>query len=134
MRQDVISCDEDVAHRAAPIFLALLAALPVACSRGEGNSTTAALEAGDTLIDCATGNADFEHVCTVEQSGTAQNRILVVRRPDGGFRRFMIGAQGLIAADGAEQPAVTAMSDGRMEVSVGGERYRIPASMAGKVR
>ena len=54
--------------------------------------------------------------------------ILVVRHPDGGFRRFevMRDGTGLAAADGAER-AVVSLHEQGIEVAVGTDRYRFPA-------
>lgn len=54
---------------------------------------------------------------------------LVVRHPDGGFRRFELGVpgRGLITAAGADQAEVT-NRDGLVEVRVGADRYRLPVS------
>ena len=55
--------------------------------------------------------------------------ILIVRHPDGGFRRFELGVagRGIITADGIEQ-AVIAQGEGIVEVSVGADRYRLPVA------
>ena len=33
----------------------------------------------------------------------------------------------MVAADGAEQAEVTLLGDGRIEVAIGGDRFRLPA-------
>jgi len=86
---------------------------------------------GDDLIDCATGSAaGFAHDCAVERTVQDGAVVLIVRHPDGGFRRFKVvdGGQSLAAADGAEALAIAANAD-RLDVSVDGDRYRIPKAM-----
>lgn len=69
-------------------------------------------------IDCAVGpGAEMGADCLVERAGD----VLVIRHPDGGFRRLNV--IDLRAADGSD-PAQVA-SDGTMvEVRVEGDRYR----------
>ena len=52
--------------------------------------------------------------------------------PDGGFRRFKVltDGHGLEVADGAED-ASTEVVDGRLDVQVGADRYRFPATVRG---
>lgn len=83
----------------------------------------------DGVADCAVGGtADWHRNCSVEQDGD----ILTIRHADGGFRRFRIvkDGHGLVAADGAEQASVAVMGKGRIELSVGRDHYRMPATIA----
>ncbi|HEY9090533.1 hypothetical protein [Parasphingorhabdus sp.] len=56
---------------------------------------------------------------------------LVVRHPDGGFRRFNIltDGHGLEAADGAEKARIEIVDDSEILVSVGSDKYIMPARM-----
>lgn len=77
--------------------------------------------------ECAiAGAAAFEPVCTIEPIETEEGPGLVVRAPGGSFRRFLVTDEGrsVETADGAEPAFVTALSDGRIEVVVAGDRYR----------
>ena len=88
--------------------------------------------AADTRIECRIdGTAGFERVCRIEASDSAEGRILIVRKPDGGFRRFRVATDGtgIAAADGAERAEVARLGDGRSEVTIGGEAFRLPASV-----
>lgn len=79
-----------------------LALLLTACSPSESGAPAAQ---GDTLIDCAVGGAaDFAHECSLERSRQDGTPMLIVRHPDGGFRRFKIIDEGhsLTAADGCQ--------------------------------
>jgi hypothetical protein len=109
-----------------------------ACS-GPSPSETAtpapkqAAASSDNTIDCAVGGAaEFQRNCRVEEARPAGMKILVVRHPDGGFRRFEVltDGHGLATADGAEQ-AETSVADGQLLVSVGSDRYRFPATIRG---
>ena len=73
------------------------------CSAGESSA-----KAADDAIDCAVhGAARFAHVCAVERGEGPDARLLIVRHPDGGFRRFeRIGPAGLVS-----WPAVCIVGD-----------------------
>lgn len=101
----------------------LLTLLLAACGRPPGDP-----EPDMRVIDCALGDAaDFSASCKVEQAG----QVLVVHHPDGGFRRLqkVADGRGVIAADGVEPAHVAWIADGRLEVTVGHDRYRFPATM-----
>ncbi|MBS0479997.1 MAG: hypothetical protein JSR79_11945 [Proteobacteria bacterium] len=91
-----------------------------------------AVAGGDDRIECAAaGAAAFARDCTVERTQSAEGLILTVRRPDNGFHRLLVvkDGRGVIAADGAESARVTVIGDGRIEVAIGGDRYRLPATV-----
>jgi hypothetical protein len=90
-------------------------------------------EASDDFIECAVGGTTaFALDCAVERSEQDGTLFLVVRHPDGAFRRFEVLAdgRGLAAADGAEPARVSTMEAG-IEVAVGADRYRFPATIRG---
>jgi hypothetical protein len=90
----------------------------------------------ENLIECAVaGAAAFARECRVQQTQTDGAPTLVVRHPDGGFRRFEIlsDGTGLATADGA-QPADVSLHEDGIEVAVGTDRYRFPATIAGDAR
>jgi len=89
----------------------------------------------DGAIVCARqGSNDFARVCTVEREQGADGLILTVRHPDGAFHRLLVtkDGRGVIAADGAEKAVVTVLSKDSIEVALGGDRYRLPATVRGK--
>ncbi|MEO5494886.1 MAG: hypothetical protein ABIR08_12780 [Sphingomonas sp.] len=91
--------------------------------------------ASEERIECAAaGVATFARDCTVERTQAAEGLVLTVRRPDNGFRRLLVvgDGRGVIAADGAEAATVTLIGDGRIEVAIGGDRYRLPATVKAK--
>ena len=53
------------------------------------------------------------------------------RVPGGGFRRFVVAGDGtgVAAADGAEPAMVTIIDDDRIEVAIGGDTFRLPATV-----
>lgn len=110
--------------RTSSIGLALLLA-------GCGASPPEAAPAGADRIACRTGGAaDYADVCTIERTRDADGTILTLRHPDGGFRRLRVATdgRGVIAADGAE-PAVVTPGDRLIEVTLGGDAYRLPATV-----
>ena len=104
-----------------------LAFLPLAACAQDAPKASAA--DSDDRIACAVGGAaEFARACQVERREVDGVPILVVRHPDGGFRRFevMRDGTGLAAADGAERAVVSLREQG-IEVAVGADRYRFPA-------
>jgi len=86
----------------------------------------------DNRIDCRIGpDAQFERSCTFEREEGPQGVTLTVRKPDGGFRRLRVvtDGRGVVAADGAEPAQVTVMDDRRIEVAIGEDRFRLPATV-----
>lgn len=120
-------------RNAAPLIAATL--LLASCGdsgapRGEGTGAGAA--SGQALIDCATdGSRQWERACTAETRQGGEGPIVVVRGPDGGFRRLAITSdgRGVVAADGAEPALVTPAGEDLIEVAIGNDRYRLPATV-----
>jgi hypothetical protein len=105
----------------------LLAFALAACSTQESSGGSGTAGAGDR-IECRIGGAaQFDRFCTVERDGAD----LTVRKPDGGFRRLRIVAdgRGVEAADGAQPAVVTLLADRRIEVAIGGDAFRLPATV-----
>lgn len=112
---------------------ALLALGALAFVAGCTPSEPESLTGGDeSRIACALGDeTEFTEQCDAERVQNGEMRELVMRHPDGGFRRFEIvsDGRGLVAADGSEEAVVTPLTDGRIQLSVGGDRYRLPATV-----
>src|SRR6186713_2959648 len=90
----------------------------------------------DSRIACAlAAAAAFARDCWVEQHRAGASLRLVVRHPDGGLRVFdvLTDGHGLATADGADAAQV-ALAEGGIEVAVGRDRYRFPATIAGDDR
>ena len=82
--------------------------------------------AGAEYIPCAlAGAAEFSPTCTVESQIVPGGTILVIRHPDGGFRRFEIEGDLVRTADGVDPAVVTVLPDAT-EVAVESDRYRLP--------
>ena len=89
----------------------------------------------DGRIVCApAGNAALSRQCTLDRTQTAEGLVLTVHKPDGGFRRLLVvkDGRGVIAADGAEAAKVTIVENNQIEVAIGGDRFRLPATIKGK--
>ena len=99
------------------------------CGQAGGKSETAAAE-NDATIYCALGGAgNFARECTLERAEVDGAEVLVVRHPDGSFRRFEIVDGALTLADGAPFADIAA-GDGGIDVTVGADRYSFPADIA----
>jgi hypothetical protein len=64
------------------------------------------------------------------ESASAQLGImLVLRHPNGGFRRFNVlnNGRGLSVADGFDETRISLLEDGMIELSSGDDKYRLPA-------
>lgn len=88
-------------------------------------------EPGAERIECALGEgAQMAADCFVERSVMAGARVLTVRHPGGGFRRFeqVDDGRGLIVADGADDAKLN-FTDDVLEVTVANDRYRFPAAL-----
>jgi hypothetical protein len=85
----------------------------------------------DQRIECALdGAAGFARICTIERSA-GPDVVFTVRSPNGSFRRLATtrDGRGVMAADGAEEAQVTVIASDLIEVSIGDDRYRLPATI-----
>jgi hypothetical protein len=127
-------------------FLLVPLALLAACGSGGGDRETASartseeklipapaptVEPVDARVECAVDGAGFARVCTLDKVTGADGLGLTLRSPSGSFRRLKVtkDGRGLVAADGAEPAKVTVIGPGRIEVAIGGDRYRLPAAV-----
>jgi hypothetical protein len=113
--------------RAALAATVALAACGGHAPAGHGGGATM-----DGRIECRTGDAPFARACTVEEAESGAGRVLTLRKPDGGFRRLLVtrDGRGVIAADGAEPARVGVIDDRRIEVTIGADAFRLPATIA----
>lgn len=88
---------------------------------------------GAQRIECAAGAGEpLARDCLVEREARDGLTLLVVRRSDGGYRRFvqLEDGRGLAAADGADEARVSL--DGELlQVEIADETYRFPARSIG---
>ncbi len=85
-------------------------------------------------VSCALGDEQqFTDSCTLQRLVGSERTTIVLGRGDVGFRRFVMTAdgRGLITADGAEPARVSIVGDAEVEVAVGDDRYRLPATIQG---
>ena len=113
----------------------ILIALLSACGSGERTPAEqeAAMAQGDDTPVCSIGGSqDWSPDCTLQRDGD----LLTIRHPDGGFRRFRVlsDGRGLEEADGAEKVQLRIMGGRMIEASIGDDRYRLPAKVAGQAR
>lgn len=108
---------------------ATLGLLLAACSQEA--PTTPPIAEGAEHIACAVGGAgELSRACAVERAEEDGGLLLVVHHPDGAFRRFQVltDGRGIAVADGADE-AVTLLTDGALDVTVGADRYIFPATV-----
>ena len=106
-------------------------------SADEGGLAAAEERAADQApingkIKCAVnGETDFATVCEEERLSTADGVILIVRHPDGGFRRFNVltDGRGLEVADGSEKAKIEIVEDNEIKIRVGADQYILSARM-----
>ena len=86
----------------------------------------------DGKIECAlAGSSTFDRVCTTDKISGPEGQILVIRHPDGGFRRFNIltDGRGLSPAEGFDETKITILSSGLIELKSGDDLYHLPAQI-----
>ncbi|NRD91161.1 hypothetical protein C8024_19515 [Sphingopyxis sp. BSNA05] len=86
----------------------------------------------DGKIECAiNGESDFSRDCFTERLSGEGRVTMIIRHPDGGFRRFNVltDGHGLEAADGFDKARVSIVEDGKIMVSVGPDKYLLPAQI-----
>lgn len=117
--------------------IALLAAL-VGCSeeRAAERQAEALVERPATAapaerVACAHAGEVLAADCTIDREKREGGLMLTIRHPDGAFRRLAVATdgRGVVAADGAEPAQVTILDAGTIEVAIGGDRYRLPATV-----
>lgn len=86
---------------------------------------------GAERIECAVGGEAFAPVCAVDRAQSPDGLTLTLRSPSGSFRRLLVTSdgRGVVAADGVEQAVVTPLGPNGIEVAIGGDRYRLPATV-----
>lgn len=113
-----------------PALPLLVAMLLVACDADPGAQASAVDPDGETIACALNGAVSFDTRCGVERNDQEGTLFLVVRHPDGGFRRFEVvkDGRGVITADGFED-ARAKIHDGKLELAVDRDRYRFPATV-----
>ena len=116
---------------------ALAALLLAACSvKGEqgqagpsaGATAAASASAAPETVSCALkGATAYKDQCTVEHSQSEGKQFIVLRHPDGGFRRLeeLEPGKRYKSVDGADEVAVDANGND-LELTVGDDHYLFP--------
>lgn len=110
--------------------LALGGMLALAACSSEPDAASPVAAEGEERIPCAINGGDLNPVCSVERVEKGSKLSLVVRHPDGGFRRFdvLTDGRGLAVADGAEEAQIRVLDSG-IDVMVGADHYVFPAKV-----
>ncbi len=117
------------------MFMRISSLALVACLTGCGGSggvpDKAEVDGAEEIACALAGTPDVKPACAVERSSGADGLVLTIHHPDGGFRRLLVTAdgRGVVAADGAESAVVKPLDKGLIEVTVGGDRYQLPATV-----
>jgi hypothetical protein len=106
-----------------------VAAVLVGCS-SEPDTAPSVAEGGEHIPCALDGATEFASSCAVDRAQVDGKLTLIVRHPDGAFRRFAVvtDGRGLAVADGAEQ-AVSTMQGDKLAVTVADDRYLFPAKV-----
>ncbi|MBV1917621.1 MAG: hypothetical protein KUG65_06125 [Sphingomonadaceae bacterium] len=113
--------------RAVPLLLGLAASC-ASCSDEKGGAPE--LAQGDEMIACQVGGASaMRRACAVDRVLSGDTLMLVVRHPDGAFRRFAVqrDGTGVAPADGAQQ-GLSRLDGDILELTLGSDIYRFPAT------
>jgi hypothetical protein len=130
----------------SPIFkhFALVACVGLAACGGDTNDADlkaaeaqqAKEAAAEGKIECAlAGSTSFNRNCTTERVSGPEGQMLVIRHPDGGFRRFNVlkDGRGLAPADGIDPDfKLSVLAGGMIEVRSANDIYRLPADIKGQ--
>lgn len=114
------------------IFLVTACGKPDNEVLAEAEERAAAQAPDDGKIECAiNGDPNFTRGCETERLSDEDGTTLIIRHPDGGFRRLNVltDGRGLEAADGAEKAKIEIVEAGKIRVSVGSDIYVIPAKV-----
>ncbi len=116
----------------ATLLLVTACGMPDNGVLAEAEESAASQAADDGRIECAiNGDSNFSNGCRSERLSGENGVTLIVRHPDGGFRRFNVltDGRGLEAADGSEQAKIEIVEDDKILVSVGSDKYLMSARM-----
>ena len=110
------------------IFSALALLFLASCSAEPAAENKVKQAKAEDRIECAIDSAsDFTRDCAIERG---DGTMLTLRHGNGGFRRLTLEADGTIdTSDGADTITLQTLGDGRTEIMVGSDRYRLPATL-----
>ena len=110
-----------------------LAILACAALGGCGQADPDALLPGQERIACAmAGRAAMDDRCSLERARDAAGPVWTIGHATAGYRRIRptTDGRGLVTADGSEPARVTIIDASTIEVAIGPDRYRLPATLA----
>ncbi|MBB3941011.1 hypothetical protein GGR39_002679 [Novosphingobium fluoreni] len=112
--------------------LCIVGAALAGCSSGKNQAAQVA-EGGERISCALAGAGEFTQDCSVDRSQVDGKLTLVVRHPDGSFRRFTVvsDGRGVVVADGADQAKAVVQGD-KLAVAVADDRYLFPATVKAK--
>lgn len=109
------------------VWVLALLALAGCGSSGDSRQGQAPAAVAEPGFECATdGASDYDASCTIERAAARSGTVLTLRGPTGSFRRLRVANGKIEAADGAEPARILSEDARRVEVAIGGDRYRIP--------
>jgi hypothetical protein len=122
--------------RFAPLLI-LAPLMLVACQKqsDSGDEALSDAAAHATQVKCAlAGAATFDDGCSVDRKVSGDGLMLMIHHPDGGFRRLVVttDGRGVVTADGSDAATVSVVDPATIEVTVGQDRYRLPATVKGQ--
>ena len=92
-----------------------------ACSQGQ----PVASDDAEAVLCSLAANSEWTSDCRLETARVAGATVLVIRHPDGSFRRLIERSDGFAAADGF-QTARTEFRNGRAFVTIDDATYSLP--------
>jgi hypothetical protein len=115
-----------------PLLLPL--AMLAGCERKAEDPVIEAAAHAATVPCALAGSATFGAQCGVERLVSPDGLTLVMHHPDGGFRKLLVATdgRGVVTADGAQAALVSVVDPATIEVAVGDDRYRLPATVKGQ--
>ena len=121
--------------RFAPLLILAPLALAACQKQDNGDAALSDAAAHATQVKCAlAGAATFDDGCSVERKVSGDGLTLMIHHPDGGFRRLVVttDGRGVVTADGSDAATVSVVDPATIEVTVGQDRYRLPATVKGQ--
>ena len=122
-----------MSRRLVPPLLMSLALLG-GCRRKADDPVIAAAAHAVTVPCALSGSVTFGDRCGIERLVSNDGLTLVIHHPDGGFRKLLVATdgRGVVTADGAQLAEVSVIDPATIEVRVGDDRYRLPATVKGQ--
>jgi len=117
-----------------PLLVPLLLLALAGCHKRAHDTIAEAAEHG-AVVPCALAGAKtFKPECAVERTTEGDGLMLIMHHPDGGFRRLLVttDGRGVVTADGSDQATIAVIDPGTIEVTVGDDRYHLPATVKGQ--